>query len=164
MSTRVLAAGCTTSKSFMIVAPSFDMVTPCSKGCSRRSIDTAGEDLTQSCNQVCRDKLGKVCKPPSKLRYTGRQLSSISRQLIAYTDEIQAMRSESQVLLLSTYRKTYSLCMYELVHPSGAKCCSNGIHDCHASIDVADQLRFSLAGVCAVTKQYDLRLLQRQRH
>lgn len=30
MSTSVLAAGCTMSSSFMMVAPSFEMVTPCS--------------------------------------------------------------------------------------------------------------------------------------
>ena len=49
---------------------------------------------------------------------------------------------------------------YELVHATRPKCCSDGIHNSHTCVDVADELRLPLAGICAFFKQNDLWLLQ----
>lgn len=48
----------------------------------------------------------------------------------------------------------------EFVHATGPQSCPHSIDDCHAGIDVADQLGFALTGVCALLEQDDLGLLQ----
>lgn len=50
--------------------------------------------------------------------------------------------------------------MYEFVHATWPKCCSYSIHNSHTCIDVADELRFPLACICAFLEQNDLWLLQ----
>ena len=52
------------------------------------------------------------------------------------------------------------LVMYQFVHSSWAKSCSDSVHNSTAGIDVADKLRFALAGVCPIFEQNNLGLLQ----
>lgn len=54
----------------------------------------------------------------------------------------------------------YPFVVHELVHSSGAQGGANYISNRNAGIDIADQLRLSLAGVCAFFKEDDLGLLQ----
>lgn len=107
MSTSVLAAGCMISNSFMIVAPSLEMVTPC------------------------------------------RQRLLLQRQM-AGTLHCRELVSQG----------SHPLSVYEFVHATWPKCRSYSIYNSHTSIDIADELRFSLAGICAFLEQNDLWLLQ----
>ena len=58
-----------------------------------------------------------------------------------------------------SYISTHSGVVHELVHSTSAQ--SGAHHICHsdAGIDVADQLRLSLAGICPLLEQDDLGLL-----
>ena len=49
--------------------------------------------------------------------------------------------------------------MYQLVHSPGPESGADSIHNRTAGIDVADQLRLSLAGVRSFLQEDDLRLL-----
>jgi len=52
----------------------------------------------------------------------------------------------------------------ELVHAAWAQRGAHGVDHGHACVDVADQLRLALAGVCALPQQDDLRLLRTAQH
>ena len=65
--------------------------------------------------------------------------------------------SHTRALALSAHL----LIVYELVHPSGAQRGTYRIDDSAAGINVANELSFPLAGVCALFQQDDLRLLHR---
>ena len=54
--------------------------------------------------------------------------------------------------------------VYELVHAAWAQRGAHGVDHSHACVDVADQLRLALAGVCALPQQDDLRLLRTTQH
>ena len=58
------------------------------------------------------------------------------------------------------WQGSHPLSMYEFVHATWPKCCSYSIHNSHTCIDVADELRFPLACICAFLEQNDLWLLQ----
>lgn len=53
----------------------------------------------------------------------------------------------------------YSIGVYQLVHAPWTKRSSDGVHNSHAGVDVADQLRLALTGVRSVSQQDDLWLL-----
>lgn len=59
----------------------------------------------------------------------------------------------------SDWQVCYPLGVYELVHATWPKCCSDSINNSHTCVDVADELCFSLTGICAFLKQDDLWLL-----
>lgn len=50
--------------------------------------------------------------------------------------------------------------VYELVHAAWSKSSSDGVHNSHAGIDIADELRLALAAIRSVPQQDDLGLLQ----
>ena len=50
--------------------------------------------------------------------------------------------------------------MHQLVHAPRTQSGPDSVHNGHAGIYVADELRRSLACVCALSQQYDLGLLQ----
>ena len=59
--------------------------------------------------------------------------------------------------------QAHPVIMHELVHAAGPQRGAHGVHDRHAGVDVADQLRLALAGVRALPQQDDLGLLQQAR-
>lgn len=54
--------------------------------------------------------------------------------------------------------------MYEFVHTTWSKCCSDSVHNRHTRIDVTDELCFALAGICTFLEQNDLWLLQKTQY
>lgn len=54
--------------------------------------------------------------------------------------------------------------MHQFVHPSRSQCCPDSVDDCHAGVDIADQLSRALARVCSLPQEDDLGLLQGQMH
>jgi hypothetical protein len=135
MSTSTLAAGCTMSSVFMIVAPSLEMVTdPCAW-------------------------VAAAVWPHGKARGGGRQLRSCRAALAAaaWPPACGARAARDRAPFSA---RAHPVVVHQLVHSPRPKRRANHVGDGHAGVDVADQLRLALAGVRTLPQQDDLGLLR----